>query len=114
MPGFLKVVKSNMTRQPFIKKLLASFHIAFARNVANFSVQGTGKTTMVYTAFAAMQSADYYDEPLKTLLVVGPLSCFIHWQEEYEQCFGKKPYLLVVESSNDIDKLHSNLSLIHI
>lgn len=107
MPGFLKVVKSNMTRQPFIKQLLASFHIAFARNVANFSVPGTGKTTMVYTAFAAMQSADYYDEPLKTLLVVGPLSCFIPWQEEYEQCFGRKPSLIVVESADDIDKLHS-------
>jgi SNF2 family DNA or RNA helicase len=108
IPDFLNVVKTNMTRQPFKKQLLASFHIAFARNVANFSVPGTGKTTMVYTAYAAMQSADYYNEPLKTLLVIGPLSCFIPWQEEYEQCFGRKPSLVVVESVNDIDKLHSN------
>lgn len=107
IPDFLNVVKSNMKRQPFKKQLLASFHIAFAKNVANFSVPGTGKTTMVYTAFAAMKSGDYYDEPIKSLLVVGPLSCFIPWQEEYEQCFGKKPSLVVVESANDIDILHS-------
>lgn len=107
IPDFLKVIKSNMTRQPFVKQLLASFHIAFARNVANFSVPGTGKTTMVYTAFAAMRSADYYNEPIKTLLVIGPLSCFIPWQEEFEQCFGRKPSLVVVESAIDIDKLHS-------
>ena len=56
IPDFLNVVKSNMKRQPFKKQLLASFHIAFAKNVANFSVPGTGKTTMVYTAFAAMKS----------------------------------------------------------
>jgi hypothetical protein len=107
IPEFLNVVKSNMKRQPFKKQLLASFHIAFAKNVANFSVPGTGKTTMVYTAFAAMKSGDYYDDPLKSLLVIGPLSCFIPWQEEYEQCFGKKPTLVVVENVNDIDKLHS-------
>lgn len=107
MPDFLNIVESNLTRQPYLKQILASYHIAFARNVANFSVPGTGKTTMVYTAFAAMQSADYYTEPLKTLLVVGPLSCFIPWQEEFEQCFGRKPSLVVVESVSDIHVLHS-------
>ena len=107
IPDFLNEVKSNMTRQPFKKQLLASFHIAFAKNVANFSVPGTGKTTMVYTAFAAMKSVSYYEEPINSILVIGPLSCFVPWKEEYEQCFGKKPSVVVIENSNDIDILHS-------
>lgn len=108
IPDFIEVVKSCMTRQPYKKQLLASFHIAFAKNVANFSVPGTGKTTMVYTAFAAMKSSDYCDEPIQSLLVIGPLSCFIPWQEQYEECFGKEPSLRVIENSSDIDGLHSS------
>lgn len=106
IPEFLSEVKSKMIRQPFKKQLLASFHIAFARNVANFSVPGTGKTTMVYTAFAAMRSANYYKETIKTILVLGPLSCFIPWKEEYIECFGKSPNLFIIESFNDIERLH--------
>ena len=63
---------------------------------------------MVYTAFAAMKSSDYCDEPIQSLLVIGPLSCFIPWQEQYEECFGKEPSLRVIENSSDIDGLHSS------
>lgn len=108
IPDFIEVVKWGMKRQPYRKQLLASFHITFAKNVANFSVPGTGKTTMVYTAFAAMKSSGYCDEPIQSLLVVGPLSCFTPWQEQYEECFGKEPTSLrVIKDSTDIDFLHS-------
>jgi len=107
IPEFLKVVHSNMLRRPFKKQLLASFHIAFAKNVANFSVPGTGKTTMVYTAFAAMKSSNLYEDTIDSILVLGPLSCFIPWKEEFEQCFGKKPSMVIIENLNDLDTLHS-------
>jgi len=106
IPEFIETIKSKLTRKPFKKQLLASFHITFAKNVANFSVPGTGKTTMVYTAFAAMNADQVSSSALKSLLVVGPLSCFVPWLEEFEQCFGRKSNHLIIESISDLDFLH--------
>ena len=60
------------------------------QNVANFSVQGSGKTAVVLAAFAVWRSQGLVDK----LLVIGPVSCFRPWEEEYERCFGRPPQRL--------------------
>jgi len=62
-------------------------HLLMVSNGANFSVPGSGKTTIVYATFAVLQSQGIIDK----LLVIGPLSSFMPWQEEYFVCFGKPP-----------------------
>lgn len=105
VPEFLKTVSNKMARRPFKKQLLAAFHITYAKNVANFSVPGTGKTTMVYTAFSVMSSDTYPNGIINSIIVIGPLSCFVPWVEEFEQCFGRKPNYCVIETEKDIDFL---------
>ena len=61
-------------------------HFLKIKHGANFSVPGSGKTTMVYA---------YYDELKRQgiaekIFVVGPFSSFSPWEEESEKCFGQK------------------------
>ncbi|MGW0518256.1 DEAD/DEAH box helicase [Crossiella sp. NPDC003009] len=52
----------------------------------NFSVPGSGKTTVAYCVWAAERARDEVD----ALLVVCPVSAFEAWQEEATQCFAVK------------------------
>jgi SNF2 family DNA or RNA helicase len=59
-------------------------HFLKIKHGANFSVPGSGKTTMVYA---------YYDElkrqgVVEKIFVVGPFSSFSPWEEESEKCFS--------------------------
>ena len=83
-------------RRLFSKQLLASFHLAFSRNACNFSVPGSGKTSIVYGAYAFLKSLkgneiQSFGEPLDRIIVVGPLSSFDPWKTEYIKCFGREP-----------------------
>src|SRR5260370_21458077 len=55
------------------------------RHAADFSVPGSRKTT-VALAYWAMARRDQGD---LGLLVIGPLSCFRPWEEEFHDCFGR-------------------------
>lgn len=59
-------------------------HLLKVKHGANFSVPGSGKTSVVYA---------YYDQlvlsgVVNKLLVIGPYSSFSPWEEEAEKCFG--------------------------
>lgn len=79
-------------RKLYDLQLLASYHLAFAQNAANFSAPGVGKTTIVYGAFAYLNSLEI-DDPkyVNKLLVIGPLSSFGPWESEFEECFLRAP-----------------------
>jgi len=69
-------------------------HLA-VRNGAEFSVPGAGKT-MVALAYWTLARRS---EPNLGLWVIGPLSCFRPWEEEYEACFGRPPHVLRVRGT---------------
>lgn len=73
-------------------QLLSSYHLAFSQNACNFSVPGAGKTSVVYGAYAYLHSLSR-DDPkyVDSLLVVGPLSSFKAWEDEYREIFLKNP-----------------------
>ena len=62
-------------------------HMIEVGNVANFSVPGSGKTTITYAAISRWADDDIVDK----IFVIGPTASFLPWEEEYESCFGKKP-----------------------
>jgi len=88
---FQSVVKSQLIRTLYPLQLLSSFHMAFAQNACNFAVPGAGKTSIVYGAYAYLKSLPK-DDPrhIDKLMVIGPLSSFAPWENEYEACFGHK------------------------
>lgn len=93
---FLKFKESLVANLPnrtlYDLQLLSAYHMAFAQNACNFSVPGAGKTSVVYGAFAYLRSLSS-DDPkhVDKLLIIGPLSSFGPWENEYEECFGIKP-----------------------
>lgn len=70
-------------------QLLSAYHLAFSQNACNFSVPGAGKTSVVYGAYAYLKNLPCgHLKKVDRLLIVGPLSSFAPWEQEYEECFG--------------------------
>lgn len=79
-------------RKLYDLQLLAAFHLTFAHNACNFSVPGSGKTSIVYAAYSYLKHLEPTDPKyISKLLIVGPLSSFGPWEDEYSECFGEKP-----------------------
>lgn len=90
---FTDVLKEALPeRTLYDLQLLAAYHLTFSQNACNFSVPGAGKTSVVYAAYAYLNSLPK-DHPkyVNRLLIVGPLSSFGPWEDEYFACFGQKP-----------------------
>jgi SNF2 family DNA or RNA helicase len=71
-------------------QLLSSYHLAFSQNACNFSVPGAGKTRVVYAAYAYLSSLPaLHPKHANGMLIVGPLSSFKAWEDEFEATFGR-------------------------
>jgi SNF2 family DNA or RNA helicase len=55
------------------------------QHAANFSVPGSGKTMTALCVFAVLKS----EGTVNRILLVGPASSFVPWQEEFRQTFGR-------------------------
>lgn len=94
------VAKRLPGRQLYPLQLLSSYHLAFSQNAANFSVPGAGKTTVVYGAYAYLNGLPEDDRKyIGSLVIVGPLSSFQPWEDEYESCFEIKPSVIRLDGS---------------
>lgn len=85
-------------------QLLSAYHLAFSQNGCNFSVPGAGKTSIVYGAYTFLKNRPA-DDPkyVDKLLIIGPLSSFGPWENEYEECFGVKADSMRLASSLGIN-----------
>ena len=87
---FQNALSKLLVRKLYPLQLLSSFHMAFAQNSCNFAVPGAGKTSIVYAAYAYLKSLPEDNEKhVDKLLVIGPLSSFAPWENEYKDCFGQ-------------------------
>ncbi len=101
--NFQEVLKETLTRKLYPLQLLSSFHMAFAQNSCNFAVPGAGKTSIVYGAYAFLKSLPKENpRHVDKLLVVGPLSSFAPWENEFSECFGYKPNSFRMSGDSDI------------
>jgi len=76
----------------------AALHLIAVENGANFSVPGSGKTSVVLTVFQWLRKLGKID----SLFVVGPPSCFGPWRQEYEAVLGVAPACDIM-AGGDID-----------
>jgi SNF2 family DNA or RNA helicase len=86
----------------FIRKLqnsqkISVNHLLNISNGANFSVPGSGKTTISY----AVISKWIQDKVIDKILVIGPISAFRPWEVEYQFCFGKPVSSKRIQSGKD-------------
>ncbi len=85
------LIENMGNRQLYQLQMLSAYHMAFAQNSCNFSVPGAGKTSVVYGAYTYLKNLPN-DNPkhIDKLLIIGPLSSFGPWENEFESCFGFK------------------------
>ncbi len=77
----------NRPRRLKAHQIKAALHLLAVRNGANFSVPGSGKTTVILAVFDWLRGIGDID----SLFVVGPPACFAPWCNEYEAVIGSKP-----------------------
>ena len=89
---FKESIETNLpNRTLFDLQLLAAFHLAFSQNACNFSVPGAGKTSVVYAAYSYLKNLpEDHPKHVNKLLIIGPLSSFGAWEDEYKECFGRE------------------------
>lgn len=82
-------------------QIKSTYHLSLICNGANFSVPGSGKTTVVLTYFQMLRA----EGNVNTLFVVGPPACFFPWQDEYKEVIGKKPRSKIMSGMNKDTRL---------
>ena len=84
---FLRFVRNELPRRlRWHQEKAATFMVSVA-NSANFSVPGSGKSSVVLAVFAWLRRL----KECRSLFVVGPRSCFVPWQYEYKATLGMHP-----------------------
>ncbi len=99
-----RAIKSTPPRAvavPSLKRPLKPYqvpavaHAIAVKNAANFSVPGSGKTTVVLSVFAILRARKEIDK----IVVIGPRSSFMPWEEEFYACFLRKPRSIRISGS---------------
>lgn len=80
-------VPSTFTRSLMDYQKESVEHMMSVGNAANFSVPGSGKTTITYAALSRWLE----DKTIEKILVICPTAAFLPWEEEYNSCFSKPP-----------------------
>lgn len=75
------------TRKLKAHQLKAAFHLYLIQNGANFSVPGSGKTSVVLSVYEKLRD----EGKVNALFVVGPPACFGPWKNEFIETLGRKP-----------------------
>jgi SNF2 family DNA or RNA helicase len=90
----------NFHRELRGHQMLSAQHMLAAVNTANFSVPGSGKTTVVYAVYAQAT----HDNEVDGLLVIGPPSCFMAWENEYHNCFNTNPNSIRLQGRSRVER----------
>jgi SNF2 family DNA or RNA helicase len=88
---FCFIINKFLTRELRDYQYKSAFFATQACMSCNFSVPGSGKTTVAYAVFAYLNQLPI--EHLKhvdKVLVIGPISSFEPWRDEFIECFGDK------------------------
>lgn len=110
--SFKDCLNKNLERELYPLQELSAFHMAFSQNSCNFAVPGAGKTSIVYGAYAYLKSLPPTDpKHVDKLLVIGPLSSFAPWENEYKACFGHKPTTFRMSGNIEVSRKSKELHL---
>jgi len=100
--SFNSFLTSSITRPLKDHQKKAAFHLYMAKNGANFSVPGSGKTSVVLSVYEKLRTEGLVD----TLFVVGPPASFGPWKHEFEVTLGRIPkYQILAGGDRNIRKL---------
>ena len=88
----IKFMETELKRQLLPHQVKAAIHLFSVAHGANFSVPGAGKTSVVLAIYEYLRKR----RMITSLFVVGPRSCFMPWQTEFELTLGRQPRVKVL------------------
>jgi SNF2 family DNA or RNA helicase len=98
---FSEFLKTHLTRKLKTHQLKSAFHLYLIHNGANFSVPGSGKTSVVLSVYEKLKE----EGKVNVLFVVGPAACFGPWKNEFNETIGRKAnYKILAGGNKDIRK----------
>ncbi|MCG0714449.1 SNF2-related protein [Lactiplantibacillus plantarum] len=96
---FVKIVDQEVVRTLRPIQAWVSFYMMLMQRVGNFSVPGSGKTAMVYGTFAYLSAPSIHR--VNKMVVCGPKSSFLAWKTEFNEVFGDKRDLNVLDVQSE-------------
>src|SRR5439155_5051209 len=96
----IEFVSNKLARPLKQHQVKASLHLVAIVNGANFSVPGSGKTSVVLSVFYFLRDLREVDQ----LFVVGPPSCFGPWRQEYAAVIGREPRVVILAGGDVEDR----------
>ncbi len=84
---FTAFLRHQIHRRLKDHQIKAAYHLYIVGNGANFSVPGSGKTSVVLSVYEKLRQ----EGRVNLLFVVGPPSCFGPWRAEFELTLGRIP-----------------------
>ena len=116
---FQQVVRSELVRPLREKQMWSAFYMQQMKKAANFSVPGAGKTSMIYGAFAYLNSPQI--NIVDRIIMIGPKNSFLAWKQEFKENFGNKKELNLLDIHDEeapiiqleINSANKNLILIN-
>jgi SNF2 family DNA or RNA helicase len=84
-PKSIDVPRLKRALKPY--QVPAVAHAIAIKHAANFSVPGSGKTAIALSVFAILKAR----KEVEKIVVIGPRSSFLPWEEEFRACFLRKP-----------------------
>lgn len=97
---FKAILSEEMTRKLREPQLWDAFHIVKLWKAANFSVPGAGKTSIVYGAYAFLNSKKI--NKVDKIVMIGPKNSFYAWKDEFISNFGNKKELKVLDTQDEV------------
>ena len=77
-------------------QIKAAYHLYTIKNGANFSVPGSGKTSVILAVYEKLR----LEKKCNVLFVVGPPSCFQPWQSEFRETLGREPKTVILSGGD--------------
>lgn len=97
-PKNISVPNFKRTLKPYQVPPVA--HIVSLGNSANFSVPGSGKTTITLAGYSILKKQGAVEK----ILVICPRAAFMSWEDEYLGCFGKAPKSIRISGTVSVRK----------
>lgn len=84
---FCEICDANLCIKLRPYQYKAAYLLSLGKGGFDFSVPGSGKTIITYAVYTYLKLISCIDE----MLVVGPLSSYNAWFDEFSLCFGREP-----------------------
>ena len=97
---FISFLKKSIPRKLKEHQVKAALHLGYIKNGANFSVPGSGKTSVVLTVFEKLR----LEGQVNCLFVIGPPSCFGPWRNEFKETLGRYPDYYIFAGDQKINR----------